>query len=150
MVRASLESPAQPEVVALIEALDAYQVPLYPIESHHGIDVQALAAPNVLFAVARSADGRAVGCGAVVLTQELGELKRMYTEPGHRGSGVAQAVLALLESEARSRGVAELALETGYLQGEALAFYGKHGYRRCGPFGAYTDDPNSVFMRKRL
>ena len=39
-------------------------------------------------------------------------------------------------------------LETGFLQPEALALYERHGYERCGPFGDYVDDPNSVFMRK--
>jgi putative acetyltransferase len=150
MVKASLESPAQPEVRALIDALDAYQMPLYPAESHHGIEVAELAAPNVLFAVARAPQGEAIGCGAVVLSPAGGELKRMYTVPAWRGQGVAQAVLSLLESEAQLRGARELSLETGYLQDEALAFYARHGYERCGPFGTYTDDPNSVFMRKSL
>ena len=47
----SLESPDQPEVIALIEELDAYQAPLYPAESHHGINIEALSSKNVLFAV---------------------------------------------------------------------------------------------------
>jgi putative acetyltransferase len=85
-----------------------------------------------------------------VLSPAGGELKRMYTVPAWRGQGVAQAVLSLLESEAQLRGARELSLETGYLQDEALAFYARHGYERCGPFGTYTDDPNSVFMRKSL
>lgn len=55
----ALESADQPEVVALIEALDAYQMPMYPLESHHGVDIAALAAPNVLFAVARDEQGAA-------------------------------------------------------------------------------------------
>ena len=33
---------------------------------------------------------------------------------------------------------------------EAIAFYERAGYRRRGPFGDYQDDPNSVFMEKRL
>ena len=53
--RIELESPDQPDVLALIEDLDAYQKPLYPIESFHGIDLEALSRPDVLFAVARGA-----------------------------------------------------------------------------------------------
>jgi putative acetyltransferase len=148
-MRITLEPANQPDVLALIQALDDYQKPLYPAESHHGIDIDALSQPNVLFAVARPADGNAaVGCGALVLGADFGELKRMYTSPAHRGQGIASSLLALLEAEARRRGCTHFALETGYLQPEALALYERHGYRRCGPFGDYVDDPNSVFMRK--
>jgi putative acetyltransferase len=100
-------------------------------------------------AVAREvAGGSAIGCGALVLNTDHAELKRMYTHPSHRGQGVASELLQLLESEARTRGCARFMPETGYLQPEALALYERHGYERCGPFGDYADDPNSVFMRK--
>jgi putative acetyltransferase len=148
-MRIAFEPANQPDVLALIEALDAYQKPLYPAESHHGIDIDALSQSNVLFAVARTPDsGTAVGCGALVLNADHAELKRMYTDPSQRGKGVASSLLQLLETEARRRGCTRFMLETGYLQPEALALYERHGYERCGPFGDYVDDPNSVFMRK--
>ncbi|WP_407316030.1 GNAT family N-acetyltransferase [Pseudomonas sp. nanlin1] len=146
----SLESPDQPEVTALIEELDAYQTPLYPAESHHGIDLAALCAPHVLFAVARATDGAAVACGALVMHPTHGELKRMFTKPHYRGQGLARKLLAALEDEARRQDCLHLMLETGYLQHEAIAFYQRSGYQSCGPFDKYTDDPNSVFMEKRL
>jgi putative acetyltransferase len=144
----ALESADQPEVIALIEELDAYQKPLYPAASHHGIDITALSEPGVLFAVARNDDGEAVACGAIVPGPEYAELKRMYTRPDHRGRGLARAILALLEKEARARGAVLFALETGYLQPEAIALYERCGYLRCGPFGPYVEDPNSIFMQK--
>lgn len=144
----ALESPDQPEVLHLIDELDAYQKPLYPAESHHGIDLAALLQPQVLFAVARDDTGRAVGCGAVVVTREHGELKRMYTLPSHRGQGIARSLLGFLETQARARGCTRFALETGCLQPEAIALYARSGYRQCGPFGSYAEDPNSVFMCK--
>lgn len=147
-LRVALEPAAQPEVVALIDALDAYQKPLYPAESHHGIDLAVLSRPNVLFAVARDAQGAALGCGAIVLEPGWGELKRMFTVPAARGRGIARALLAFLEDAARARGCTRFVLETGYLQDEALGLYERCGYRRCGPFGDYVDDPNSVFMEK--
>lgn len=147
-ITVSLEPAAQPDVIALIEALDAYQIPLYPAESHHGIDMAALSQPNVLFAVARDGQGRAVACGAIVVGPDYGELKRMYTLPSHRGQGIARALLALLESEAGAQGVCQFTLETGYLQHDAIGLYERLGYRRCGPFGDYAEDPNSVFMSK--
>jgi putative acetyltransferase len=112
------------------------------------VDIAALCRFNVVFAVARSSDGRAVGCGAVVLGEEYGELKRMYVVPGSRGKGIGTALLAFLESQASAAGVKTFKLETGYKQSEAIDLYSRSGYVRCGPFGDYTEDPNSVFMSK--
>ena len=145
----AFEPAKQPEVLALIERLDAYQQPLYPAESHHGIDIDALGQANVLFAVARDDAGKAIACGALVVGSEFAELKRMYTQPEQRGKGVARAILALLEERAIQAGCRTFMLETGYLQPEAISFYERAGYRRRGPFGLYSDDPNSVFMEKR-
>jgi putative acetyltransferase len=144
----SLESPDQPEVIQLIAELDAYQDTLYPPESRHALDLASLCAPDVVFAVARDAQGRAVGCGAVVLGPQHGELKRMYVHPHSRGCGVAAELLAVLESHAVRRGCTWFVLETGPRQPEALAFYARSGYTRRERFGSYRDDPLSVFMEK--
>lgn len=146
----ALESPSQPDVRQLIEDLDAYQVPLYPAESHHGVDISVLEQPNVLFAVARSSDGKAAACGAIVLEAEYGELKRMYTRPEQRGQGIARRLLEFLEAQAQQRGCHAFALETGYLQTDAINLYQRCGYALCGTFGDYREDPNSVFMQKNL
>lgn len=148
-MRIAIERPDQADVMRLIEELDAHQVPLYPVESHHGIGIAALGEPaDVVFAVARDDGGRAVGCGAVVLGEEYGELKRMYVLPGNRSRGIGTALLAFLESQASAAGARVLKLETGYKQMEAIALYSRSGYVRCGPFGDYRDDPHSVFMSK--
>lgn len=149
-IRIALESANQPEVVALIDELDAYQKPLYPPECHYGIDMNALTQPNVLFAVARNASGEAVGCGAVVVTGDWGEIKRMFVRPVVRGAGVGRAVIAFLETEAAARGVTVVRLETGISQPEAIGLYGRCGYERRGPFADYPDDPFSIFMEKTL
>jgi putative acetyltransferase len=146
----ALESPDQPEVIALIAELDAYQDTLYPPESRHALDLASLEQANVLFVVARDEAGRAVGCGAVVLTPAFGELKRMYVSPRCRGQGIARKLLLVLESESVRAGCKLLKLETGPLQPEALGLYGSFGYERRGPFGEYKNDPLSVFMQKRI
>ena len=143
-----LETPNQPEVVALIDLLDAYQLSLYPPESVYALDMQSLLQPNVLFAVARNIDGTAVGCGAIVVTPEYGELKRMFVHPSARGQGVAQRLLGMLETEALARGCRQFMLETGPSQPEAIGLYERLGYRVRGPYGDYRDDPLSVFMEK--
>ncbi|KQV44834.1 GNAT family N-acetyltransferase [Duganella sp. Root336D2] len=143
-----LETPNQPEVVALIDLLDAYQLSLYPPESVYALDMNSLLQPNVLFAVARNIDGAAVGCGAIVVTPEYGEVKRMFVQPSARGQGVAQRLLGMLETEALARGCRQFMLETGPSQPEAIGLYERLGYRVRGPYGDYRDDPLSVFMEK--
>jgi len=144
------ESPAQADVVALIEALDAYQTALYPAESNHLVEIGALAQPDVRFAVARDAQGTVLGCGAVMLAADCGELKRMFVLPSARGRGIAKALVDFLEREAAAAGRTVCRLETGIHQAEALALYEGAGYRRRGPFGDYAEDPLSVFMEKEL
>ena len=103
----------------------------------------------MLFFVARIA-GRAVGCGALVLEDGWGEIKRMYVDPGERRRGIGRAVLAAIEDAARSRGCALLQLEMGNLQPEALALYRSCGYRLCGPFADYGSSGTSIYLRKDL
>jgi len=149
-MRISIERPHRPEALALIAELDAYQASLYPPESNHGIDIDALDRANVVFAVVRDAEGHAVGCGALVLESTFAELKRMFVRPQHRGHGIAKALLAFLEAEAVAKGYDLVRLETGISQPEALGLYSRSGYARRGPFASYTNDPLSVFMEKQL
>src|SRR6516225_6999746 len=109
----ALESPDQPDVVALIAELDAYQDTLYPPECRYALDLSALKRSNVRFAVARDAQGQAVGCGALVLSDAFGEIKRMYVRPQHRGAGIARGIIGLLEWQAHEAACFLLALETG-------------------------------------
>jgi putative acetyltransferase len=102
----------------------------------------------VLFAVVRSDEGEALGCGAIVVGPEYGEIKRMYVRPSQRGKGLSKALMQFLEDQARSRGCSLFALETGPLQLEAIGLYERMGYLRCGPFGSYDEDIHSVFMVK--
>lgn len=146
----SAESPDQPDVIALIAELDAYQDTLYPPESRHALDLSSLKQSNVRFFVARDAAGEAVGCAAVVLGDAYGEIKRMYVSPASRGQGVARRLLQALESAALASGCRLLTLESGPFQPEALGLYAALGYERRGPFGSYTDDPLSVFMQKAI
>ncbi|VWC55422.1 GCN5-like N-acetyltransferase [Burkholderia aenigmatica] len=146
----AFESPDQPDVIALIADLDAYQDTLYPPESRHALDIASLKQCNVLFAVARDGEGNAIGCGAIVLNPEFGELKRMFVSPRGRGQGVARKLMTMLESRAIDSGCKVIRLETGPYQPEALALYASAGYQHREPFGDYTDDPLSVFMQKHI
>lgn len=144
----SIEAPDTAEARELIAELDAYQDTLYPAEARYTLGIAALMPPQAVFAMARNAAGQALGCGAIVLNEGYGEVKRMYLRPQTRGMGVASQIMDALESAAQARGCHRFLLETGPYQPAALAFYSKHGYVRCGAFGAYPEHPLSVFMGK--
>jgi putative acetyltransferase len=144
-MQVSKEAPDQPDVIALIADLDAYQDTLYPAEARYALDLASLKKSNVIFMVARDGEGAAVGCGAVVITGSVGELKRMYVRPQNRGQGVARSVLVALEASSLGAGCGELLLETGPYQPEALAFYSKQGYTRRGPFGGVSGPSTECF-----
>jgi putative acetyltransferase len=148
------ESPDQAEVLTLLDASDRYHAELYPAESNHLVDVSSLLAANVRFLVARKSGGAAIGCGAILLSEDAGvrtaELKRMWVNPAIRGAGLGRRLLEALETAAVTEGVTLLRLETGVRQPEALGLYRASGYRERGPFGSYFADPLSVFMEKTI
>ncbi|HEY5280991.1 MAG TPA: GNAT family N-acetyltransferase [Pseudolabrys sp.] len=59
------------------------------------------------------------------------ELRRMYVDPDVRRRGVARAMLAFAEDEARRAGAREMVLSTSEIQKEALALYCNAGYRQA-------------------
>jgi putative acetyltransferase len=144
------ESPDQPDVIALVAELDAYQDSLYPPESRHALDLTSLKQDDVLCAVARDETGMALACAALVLGADYSEIKRLYVHPRGRGQGLARKLLARLEARALEAHCTLIRLETGPYQPAALALYAGAGYERRGPFGDYADDPLSVFMQKQL
>ncbi len=55
-----------------------------------------------------------------------------------------------LEKYLFDSGVKVVRLEAGPMQPDVLRLYRKLGYSERGPFGAYRNDPLSVFMEKIL
>lgn len=144
------ERPDTRDASALVEELEGELEPYYPRESRHGYSIAKLLAEDVAFFVTRH-DGAVAGCGGVKLFgTEYGEIKRMYVRPAYRGLGIARLVLERLEDHARGNGVQLLRLETGIYQTAAIGLYERMGFRRIPPFGAYWDDPLSVFFEKGI
>lgn len=143
--------PRLPEVLEMIAELDALMRSLYPLESAHLTDPAKLADENNRFYGAL-VDGEIRGCGGFLVSGEgHGEIKRIYVSPKARGLGLARAVMAHLETEARALGLISLKLETGIYQPEALGLFEVCGYAVCERFGEYPEgDPNSVFYEKVL
>jgi putative acetyltransferase len=139
-----------PGIRALLEQSWALSESLYPAESNHHLDEDALDRPEIAFFVARR-DGTALGCGALKhIDATYGEMKSVFVSPAARGLGIARGLLAAIEAEARAQGLSLIRLETGIRQPEAIGLYEATGFRRIPPFGEYQDDPLSLFMEKTL
>jgi putative acetyltransferase len=151
----AVEPPRQPEIERLLAGSTTYAQSLgYPPEANFLLDVAQLERPGVRVYVARDESGRALGIAALVDDERSGgargELKRMFVDDAARGSGVAGRLLHAIETDASSRGVRQIVLETGTLHLPAQALYAKHGYRRIPAFGQYVGEPYSVCMAKDL
>jgi GNAT superfamily N-acetyltransferase len=148
------ERPDTEAAARLIEELEAILSPMYPQESRHGYSINKLIEQKVEFFVIRR-DGQPAGCAGVQFFDgqgglAYGEVKRMYIRPSFRGLGLAKLALKQLEETAAARGVEILRLETGIYQTEAIQLYERNGFKRIGPFGAYRDDPLSLYFEKRI
>jgi ketosteroid isomerase-like protein/GNAT superfamily N-acetyltransferase len=122
------------------------------VERYDG-DIEAGEKPSAesvaTFLVARDRRQAAVGCGALrPLEKGVAELKRMYVRPRMRGRGLGWVILAALEEEGRRLGFDLLRLETGDLQGEAMALYRAAGYREIPCFGPYGHPRSRCFERR--
>lgn len=137
-----------PEVAALVRGHLAAVALHSPPESVHALDLDGLRAPDVTFWSVWEGSAL-VGCGALKeLDPTHGELKSMRTDSAHLRRGIASALLEHMIAVARSRSYCRLSLETGSMESfvPARALYARFGFRPCGPFASYVEDPYSVFM----
>ena len=140
------ESPDTADARTLIAELDAYLIPLYPIEDHYGYSIEKLLEEEVAFFVIRHA-GIAAGCGGIKLFgMAYAEIKRMYVRPPFRGLGLGRCMLKHLTAYALQHGV----LETGVYQPEASRLYERYGFQRIPPFGNYEEGPFHIFYEKHI
>lgn len=148
MVRIVEGDFSDPRVIALLNAhLSSARAQTAP-GSAHALDITVLQSPDISFWTVW--DGEILsGMGALKrLSPSHGEIKSMHTAQPARRKGVGSAMLRHIIRTARARGMSRLSLETGswdYFR-PAQAFYRKHGFVECPPFGDYVSDRNSVFM----
>ena len=142
--------PREPVARALLAEHQALMARLFEAHRDHHMSAEALAGPNVRFLLARDGAARPVGCAALAIRGDHGEVKSMFVAPEARGSGLGGRLLGAVEARARAEGVARLMLETGRVLHAARRLYERAGFTPRGPFGSYSDDPCSVFMEKAL
>ena len=149
-VMIAVESPLQDEVRALVAELNAVLLELTPPEHCHHLTVEQMADEDTTVFIAREG-GVAVACGALKRhAGGIGEVKRMYTRPSHRGRKIGEQIVARIEAMARDEGLERLVLETGDRHHAAWKVYERSGFVRCGPVLDYRDVEWSVFYEKAL
>jgi putative acetyltransferase len=140
------------DVAGLIQQSQHYQAGIYPAESIHQEDSQALLARSIYF-VGAWQEQALLGIGAVKMfetCQPYGEIKNLFVDPLHRGKGVSRMIMHALEQQLIETGIGLCRLETGVNQPESVGLYESLGYKRCGPYGDYQADPLSIYMQKEL
>ncbi len=123
-----------------------------PPESRHALSIDGLKQPGITFWTIWD-ESSLVGCGALKeLDARHGEIKSMRTAYAYQRKGVGSEMLSYIIEQARQRGYHRLSLETGAMDyfEPARRLYARFGFARCGPFGSYVVDPNSVFMTLEL
>jgi GNAT superfamily N-acetyltransferase len=127
-------------VKRLVEQIFADQVERYGSADETVVESMEFDPPDGGFLVAYS-DGQPVGCAGWRShgdTDEIAELKRLFCTAEARGTGVATALVAAIEANARDHGRKRMILEPGDRQPEAIALYAKLGYERIEDFGTYA------------
>lgn len=149
-IAVAVESPLQDDVRELVAELNATLLELTPPEFVFHMTVEQMAEPTTTVFIARE-DGRAVGCGALKRHEGgVGEVKRMFTRPSHRGRKIGAEIVRHIEALAREKGLKRLVLETGDRHPAAWTVYERAGFTRCGPVLDYPDSKWSVFYEKVL
>ena len=141
-----------PRLSAFLQAhLDELR-PTAPAESRHALDLDALRQSHVRLWVAWDGESIAATGALAVLDSGHEELKSMRTAPPMRGRGLGRLMLEHLLEDAAARSVQRISLETGSMDffAPARRLYESAGFHECPPFGGYSKDPNSVFMRLDL
>lgn len=149
-IAVAVESPLQDDVRELVAELNATLLELTPPEFVFHMTVEQMAELATTVFIAREG-GKAVGCGALKRHEDgIGEVKRMYTRPSHRGRRIGAAIVDRIEAMAREDGLRRLVLETGDRHPAAWTVYERAGFVRCGPVLDYPDSKWSVFYEKAL
>jgi putative acetyltransferase len=152
-VTVAVESPLQDELRELVARLNDHLQPLSPPQFQFQLTAEQMAGEDTTVFVVRNGQSVAVGMGALrVHSPAIGEVKRMYTTPEVRGSGLGWLILQSIEAEARRRELDRLLLETGSTAGFEAAWrlYERSGFRRCGAVLDYPDSDYCRFYEKKL
>jgi GNAT superfamily N-acetyltransferase len=140
---------ANPDFIALVAELDA-ELGIRDGDDH-AFYAQFNKIDNLKYCVVAYEDQLPVACGAIKpFAATTVELKRMYTQPVHRGKRLASLIINELEQWAVELLFSRCILETGVNQPEAVSLYHKRGYHRIENYGPYQNVDTSLCFEKIL
>jgi putative acetyltransferase len=126
------------EIAEFLEAHIRKMKSVSPPESKQALNVEGLRKPEIISWMVWDG-GRLIGCGA------MKELDADHTE-------IKSMLLQYILDEAKLRGYRRISLEIGSMLffEPARNLYAKYGFENCAPFSPCREDPNSVFMTRKL
>lgn len=149
MITVEKSDPLSPDSLYLIEKLSAELASITGDSGKSNFTITSMDEERALWALAKDRKGNAIGCGAIrPLTENIAELKRMYSD--RSSPGIGSALLTFLEASAKSLGYNELWLETRHVNQRAVNFYKKNGYIRIENYGPYVGRKEAVCFAKSL
>ena len=92
---------------------------------------------------------RGGGTAAMSSPSSVGEVKRLYVQPAHRGEGWGRRLAEVLIAEARAIGYAELKLDTLDWMADARRLYARLGFRESAAY-YHNPLPGVVYMTLAL
>ena len=149
MITVEKSDPLSPDSLYLIEKLSVELASITGDSGKSNFTITSMDEERALWALAKDRKGNAIGCGAIrPLTENIAELKRMYSD--RSSPGIGSALLTFLEASAKSLGYNELWLETRHVNQRAVNFYKKNGYIRIENYGPYVGREEAICFAKSL
>ena len=142
-------SPRHPDIKNLLQSSHQLMKDLYPDEANSYLSISELCSSNTHFLGARQ-DKTYYGCGALHVKPDYGELKSFFVEPSVRGNGIATLIMQEILLIAKKLNLKILKLETGVGLDSAFNLYKRFEFQYCEPFGNYTANGYSIFMKKEI
>ncbi|WP_394193953.1 GNAT family N-acetyltransferase [Pseudoalteromonas atlantica] len=145
-------NPNDQDVINVFTDIDRLICSLYPVATAQSLTLEELSLDNVYAIGLKNEDG-IVACGAIVMqfdTPPYGEIRRLYVKPSYRGKGLSRRIMQILLHHAGEEQIPLIRLETGPKQKKSISLYENLGFQSCGPFGSYSENPQSLFMELGL
>ncbi|TAM07009.1 MAG: GNAT family N-acetyltransferase [Paraburkholderia sp.] len=143
------EDPRTPDATVLLEEFGA-MIALYRADDRKArFAVEDLCTVRSAFVVARTIDGRAIGCGALRrYSFEVAEFVLIYRRPEWHGTG--SVILRFLEDLAAAMDYRKALVQVHEANRHAIALCLRHGYEPRSPVGECVGLGDTLCFAKAL
>ncbi|MBS0126414.1 GNAT family N-acetyltransferase [Thetidibacter halocola] len=123
------------EMIPMVARASGPDVPIAAAVQDFWDHVDDFLPPRGCLCIARTPDGRAVGCGSLSeIDPHVGELKRLYVRDAMRGTGLGRALVDRRIDAARAMGLRTLLVDTISINTPMQRLYDSIGFRRIDAF----------------